>query len=397
MPDLLIRDLRPMGAAATDMLIRDGRIAALGPGLAAEGATVEQAHGRIAIPGLVDAHTHLDKSLLGWPWYRNEVGPRLIDKIDNERAVKRRLGLDPYVQAMRQALLSLSFGTTHIRSHVDVDTEQGLRAVEGVMRARDDLAGLIDIEIVAFPQSGLMIRPGTAELLDAAMALGCDLVGGLDPCGIDRDPKGHLDVVFGLAEKHGRPVDIHLHEPGDLGAFSMDLICERTQALGMQGRVAVSHAFCLGMNDRDRTDGLIERLAALDIRILTTAPPSREVPSVRRLQDAGVKIGAGNDGFRDTWGPYGTGDMLERAMFVGMKNNFRRDDEVERALAVCTTGGAAVMDLDGYGLAPGCRADLVLVEGEAPADAVSRHAPRALVVKGGRVVARDGVACRAAP
>lgn len=397
MSDMLLRNIRPMQGPVVDMLVRDGRIAAVGEGLSADGAAVEDGGGRLAIPGLVDAHTHLDKSLLGWPWYVNAVGPRLIDKIDNERAVKRRLGLDPRVQAMRQALLSVGFGTTHIRSHVDVDTDQGVQAIEGVLAARAALAGVVDIEIVAFPQSGLMVRPGTAELLETAMAMGADVVGGLDPCGIDGDPKGHLDVVFGLAQRFGRPVDIHLHEPGELGAFSMELICERTQALGMQGKVAISHAFCLGMPDWQRTQGLIDRLAALDIRILTTAPPSREVPSLRRLAEAGVKLGAGNDGFRDTWGPYGTGDMLERAMFVGMKNNLRRDDEVARALAVCTEGGAAVMDLPGYELAEGCTADLVLVEGETLADAVSRHAPRALVLKGGRVVARDGAALMAAP
>ena len=397
MSDLLIRNARPMGGAPADIRIAGGRIAEIGPGLASRGEADEDADGRLAVPGFVDAHTHLDKSLLGHPWWRNEVGPELLDKIDTERRVKRELGLDPHVQSMRQALLSVSHGTTVIRSHVDVDTEQGLAAVEGVLRTRDVLRDVVEIELVAFPQSGLMRRPGTAELLDAAMAMGCDLVGGLDPCGIDRDPKGHLDVVFGLAERHGRPVDIHLHEPGELGAFSLELILERTAALGMQGKVAVSHAFCLGAPDWRRTQGLIDRLAALDVRILTTAPASREVPAVARLDAAGVKIGAGNDGFRDTWGPYGDGDMLERAMLLGLRNNFRRDDEVERALEVCTTGGAEVMDIPGHRLEPGGRGDVVLLEGETPAEAVAMRAPRRLVVKGGRVTARDGAALRAAP
>ena len=395
--DMLIRNARPMGGPPADIRIASGRVAEIGPGLDPDGVAVEEAGGRLAIPGLVDAHTHLDKGLIGHPWYVNAVGPRLIDKIDNERAVKKRLGLDPHVQSMRQALLEVSFGTTLIRSHVDIDTDQGVAAVEGVLRTREALRGIVDIEIVAFPQSGLLVRPGTVDLLDAALGMGADLVGGLDPCGIDRDPKGHLDAVFGLAEKHGKPVDIHLHEPGELGAFSLEMILERTAALGMQGRVAVSHAFCLGMPDWPRTQGLIERCAALDIRIFTTAPPSREVPSVARLDAAGVKIGAGNDGFRDTWGPYGSGDMLERAMFVGLKNNFRRDDEVARALDVCAAGGAAAMGIADHRLAPGGRGDVVLVEGETLADAVSRHAPRALVVKGGVVVARDGAALRAAP
>lgn len=397
MSDLIIRNCRPMGGEIADILIEGGRIAGIGANLDARGAAEEDAGRRIALPGLVDAHTHLDKSLLGHPWYRNEVGPNLLDKIDNERAVKKRLGLDPYTQAMRQSLLSLSWGTTHIRSHVDVDTDGGISAIEGVMRAKTELAGEVEIEIVAFPQSGLLRRPGTLELMEQAMAMGADMVGGLDPCGIDRDPKGHLDAIFALAEKHGKPIDIHLHEPGELGAFSMEMIFERTRALGMKGNVAVSHAFCLGAADYIRTQALIDTCADLDIAILTTAPASRDVPAVKRLDAAGVKLGAGNDGFRDTWGPYGTGDMLERAMFVGMRNNLRRDDEVERALAICTSGGAQVMGIDGYGLGTGNLGDVVLVEGAALADAVSRHAVRPLVVRGGKVVARAGETVRKAP
>ncbi len=397
MSDLLIKNARPMGGEASDILIRDGLIAAIGPGLADEGIATEDAGGRIAIPGLVDAHTHLDKSLLGYPWYVNEVGPRLIDKIDNERKVKRDYGLDAHVQSMRQSLQSVGYGTTLIRTHVDIDTDQGLVALEGVMETRRQLAGVVEIEIVAFPQSGLLRRPGTVELLDQAMAMGADLVGGLDPCGMDRDPRGHLDTIFALAEKYGKGIDIHLHEGGELGAFSMELIFERIRAFGMQGKVAVSHAFCLGMPDWNVSQGLIDTCAELDVPILTTAPPSREVPSLKRLRAAGVRFGAGVDGFRDTWGPYGNGDMLERAMLLGMKNNLRRDDELLMALAVCTTGGAVAMDRADHVLTVGGRGDVVIVEGESVGEAIVTHQPRKLVVTAGNVVARDGKSLRGRP
>jgi cytosine/adenosine deaminase-related metal-dependent hydrolase len=397
MSDLLIKNARPLGGEASDILIRDGLIAAIGPGLADEGIATEDAGGRIAIPGLVDAHTHLDKSLLGYPWYVNEVGPRLIDKIDNERKVKRDYGLDAHVQSMRQSLQSVGYGTTLIRTHVDIDTDQGLVALEGVMETRRQLAGVVEIEIVAFPQSGLLRRPGTVELLDQAMAMGADLVGGLDPCGMDRDPKGHLDTIFALAEKYGKGIDIHLHEGGELGAFSMELIFERIRAFGMQGKVAVSHAFCLGMPDWNVSQGLIDTCAELDVPILTTAPPSREVPSLKRLRAAGVRFGAGVDGFRDTWGPYGNGDMLERAMLLGMKNNLRRDDELLMALDVCTTGGAVAMDRANHVLTVGGRGDVVIVEGESVGEAIVTHQPRKLVVTAGNVVARDGKSLRERP
>ncbi|MBF9232305.1 amidohydrolase family protein [Microvirga alba] len=394
--DLHIGNVRPMGGAATSVTVRGGLVAAFG-GAAPEGLETVDGGGAILIPGLVEAHTHLDKTLIGMDWYRNEVGPRLIDKIENERAQKRLLGIEPARQSARQALLSVALGSTHIRSHVDVDTEIGLAGIEGVLETRERYRGIVDIEIVAFPQSGMLIRQGTVELMEQALKLGAQVVGGLDPSAIDRDPKGHLDVVFGLAERYGRPVDIHLHETAELGAFSMELIIERTKALGMQGKVTVSHAFCLGMTDQDYVASLIDQLAEARVHILTTAPAFKSAPPVKRLVDAGVVVGAGSDGVRDTWGPYGNADMLERAVFVGLRNNFRRDDEVALALDVCTHGGARMMELEGYGLEPGCKADLVLLEGETLAEAIVSRRKRKFVVKTGRIVARDGEALLKAP
>ena len=395
--NLLLRNVRPMAQAAVDVLIRAGRIAEIGPQLSAPDLESVDGQNAILLPGLIEAHTHLDKSLLGLPWYRNEVGPRLIDKIENERRVKHELGIEPQRQSERQSILSVSKGSTHIRSHVDVDTQDGLKGVEGVMATRDKLKDLIDIELVAFPQSGMLIRPGTVELMDQALQNGVDVVGGIDPAGMDRDPKGHIDTIFRLAEKHGKPVDIHLHEVGELGAFSMELIIDRTQALGMQNNVTVSHAFCLGMNDKTYVAQLIEQLAKAQVHIMTTGPAARSAPPVKALRAAGVVVCSGSDGIRDTWGPYGQADMLERAMFIGLSNNLRRDDEVEQALDICTHGGAQVMALQDYGLTVGCQADLVLVEGETLAEAVVTHAPRKLVLKRGKIVARDGVCIQAMP
>jgi cytosine deaminase len=394
---LLLRNVRPYAGATTDILIENGRIKRAAQGIEAPaGVPVEDGRGEIVIPGLIEAHTHLDKSLWGLPWYKNEVGPRLLDKIDNERENKKRLNIDPYRQSARQSIQSSLMGSTHIRSHIDVDTEHGLWGVEGVMRTRDDYRDIIDIELVAFPQSGLLRRPGTLELMDQAMRAGCEIVGGLDPCAIDRDPKGHLDAVFALCQKYGKPLDIHLHEPGEMGLFSFDLIVERTRALGMKGKVTVSHAFCLG-TDTALVDPLIAQLAKLDIAIMTTAPASRPAPPVRKLIEAGVRVCSGNDGIRDTWGPYGNADMLERAMFVGLRNNFRRDDELRMALDVCTSEGATVMEIEGYGLTEGSNADFVILPGETVAEAIVTRSPKRRVVKRGKVVARDGVSIRTAP
>ncbi len=397
-PNLLLKNVRPMGGNSTDLLITAGRISKIAPGQTAPtGVATEDGHGEILLPGLVEAHTHLDKSLLGLPWYTNEVGPRLLDKIDNERLNKRRLNMDPYTQAARQTVQSSRMGSTHIRSHVDVDTDHGMWGIEGIMRMRAEYLDIMSVEIVAFPQSGLIRRPGTLELMHEAMKLGCEVVGGLDPCTIDRDPKGHLDAVFGLCQKYAKPLDIHLHEPGEVGAFSMDLICERTRALGMKGKVTISHAFCLGSSDRDLIDPLIAQLAELDIAIMTTGPASRPAPPVKKLIEAGVRVCSGSDGIRDTWGPYGNADMLERAMMIGLRNNFRRDDEMRIAFDACTTGGARVMELKGYGLAVGCTADLLIVPGETVTEAIVTRSPKRRVFKAGKLVARDGVSIAKVP
>jgi cytosine/adenosine deaminase-related metal-dependent hydrolase len=393
--DLTITNVRPMAGPLSSIGIVAGRIVSIGAGGNAAG-TIDGG-GAIALPGLVEAHTHLDKTLWGMGWHKHQAGPGLIDKIENERAQRKALDIDPARQSARQIVLSLSKGTTHIRSHVDIDTEIGLSGVEGVMATRERYRDMVDLELVAFPQSGMLVRPGTAALMDRALAMGAEVVGGLDPCAIDRDPKGHVDRVFAFAQKYARPIDIHLHETGEMGGFSMELIIERTLALGMQGGVTISHAFCLGSPDRDLVDPLIDALARANIAIMTTGPASRPAPPVRRLVERGIVVCSGSDGIRDSWGPYGNADMLERAMFVGLRNNFRHDADVELALGVCTHGGAKVMALKDYGLAPGCAADLVLADGESLTEAVVSHTPRRLVVKRGRVVARDGKACISAP
>ncbi len=390
MTDLLLKNVRVQDAIA-DVQVRAGRIQQIGPALAAEpGMAVEDGAGALLLPGLVEGHAHLDKTTWGSPWYVNEVGSALTDRIHNERQWRASTGHDAASHARALALAFLREGTTRIRTHVDVDTDAGLRHLDGVHATRRELAGLVEIQTVAFPQSGLLVRPGTAELLDEALARGADVLGGLDPSAIDRDPARSLDVLFGIADKHGKPLDIHLHEPGELGAFTLELILDRTQALGMNGKVVISHAFCLGGVDAKRLDGLLRRLAALDVALLTTAPPSRPVPPVRACREAGVTIFGGNDGIRDTWTPYGSPDMLARATLIGLRNDLRRDDEVEWAFDCVTAAAARACGFADYGLAPGARADLVLVDASCVAEAVVTRAPRRLVVSGGAIVARNG-------
>ncbi|SIT25038.1 amidohydrolase family protein [Achromobacter sp. MFA1 R4] len=391
MADLLLTNVRTPQGEAVDVLVRGGRILQVGPGLDADSAVPrEDGGGALLLPAFIEGHTHLDKTTWGSAWYVNKVGPSLTDRIDNERKWRADTGHDAASHSRALALAFLRAGATRIRTHVDIDTEAGLKHLDGVHATRQELAGRVEIQTVAFPQSGLLARPGTAELLDRALAEGADGLGGLDPCAIDRDPVKSLDVLFGLADRHGKPLDIHLHEPGELGAFTLELILDRIQALDMKGKVVISHAFCLGGVDARRLDGLLRRLALLDVALLTTAPASRPVPAVRACREAGVTIFGGNDGIRDTWTPYGSPDMLERAALIGLRNDLRRDDEIEWAFD-CVTGAAArACGFADYGLAPGARADLVLVDAGCIAQAVVQRPPRRLVVSGGKVVARNG-------
>jgi cytosine deaminase len=392
MHDLLLRNVRPLAGENCDILVKDGKIAGFGTFEPEPGMSVEDGGNAIAVPGLIDAHTHLDKTTWGMPWHVNNRAAILRERIDFERENRLEIGMDPHRQSMRHAIGLAANGGTHIRSHVDIDPTHGLSLVEGVWATREKLKGTIDIEIVAFPQSGVMVMPGTVELLDEALQQGCEVLGGIDPCGIDRDPKGQLDILFALAVKHGVAIDIHLHEAADLGAFTMELIFERIRANGMEGKVAISHAFALGMNDYLRVGKLIDEIARLDVAILTTGAPSANVPSIMRLKEAGVRVGGGCDGIRDTWGPWGQPDMLDRAKVIGMKNGLRSDIDLAHVLHVVSQGGADVMRLENYGLQIGCNADLTLLAGETLAHAVVDVAPRPLVLKAGQVTARKGKA-----
>ncbi|MCW1966675.1 MAG: amidohydrolase family protein [Anaerolineae bacterium] len=390
-PNLHLTNLRLPNGDMVHLSIENGLISDItsanhNPNLPDHAESIDAA-GRLLFPGFVDAHAHMDKSLLGLPWYRNEVGPSLTDKIDNERRYRVEQGIDSYAQSSHVAQRMIAAGTTHVRTFVDIDTEIGLSGFDGVMRMRDELRDDLTVQVVAFPQSGMLARPGTVALMEAALRNGAQVVGGLDPSTIDRDPKGHLDTIFSLAARYNADVDVHLHEPAELGALSVELIAERTAALGWQGRVVISHAFCLGGVDEAYTGKLIELLLKNDIAIMSHGPSgSRAAPPVKRLHQAGVRLCAGNDGIRDTWGPLNMPDMLLRAFLIAYRNNFRRDDELEIALHMCSYGGANVMGAQNYGLAVGSPADLVIVDGQNHLEAMIERPPRWLVMKRGKRV-----------
>lgn len=375
-----------------DMLVRDCRIAAIeAAGERPAGTETVDLGDALVVPGFVEGHIHLDTSFYGDTWRPHrpctngfDVHERVAFQAENMAAAAP---MD--VRARNQLDLCIGHGTTQMRSHVMVDGSVGLKSLETILKVRDEYRQLIDIQLVAFPQSGILSNPGTPQLLDEAIRLGANAVGGLDPASFDRDVEGHLDVVFGVAQKHGVDVDIHLHDGGMLGAFEVEQIAARTRAFGMEGRVAVSHAYGLGDIPADALKKTADILARSGVSIMTNAPGSRPFPPVATLRKAGVTVFSGNDNIRDSWWPYGDGDMLGRAMMIGYRSGFYTDEELAIAFDMITTAGAKALRLEGYGLHVGAKADFVTLNAAHIQEAVVARPSGRSVYKGGVLTARD--------
>jgi cytosine deaminase len=388
---LLLRGGYPWGHnVAAEILVRDGKITQIEPAADVTDAEVIDIAGRLVLPGLVDAHCHLDKTLYGGPWVPHSAGDALADRIANDRTRRGELGIPnvDYITALLEQMAAA--GTSYVRAHTDVDPDVGLRGIEAVRTAAEQMSGRVAVEQVAFPQHGLLTNPGTAELLEEALKSGVETIGGLDPASSDRDPVRNLDTTFTLAERYGAGIDIHLHDGGTLGAWEIELIADRTQVTGLRGRVAISHAYALGQIDEAYQARLLAQLAEAGVTLVTAAAYSFPVIPIKKALAAGVNVACGHDGIRDLWGPYGSGDMLERAMFLAYRSTFRRDDDIELALDAATYGGSRALGLKSYGLTVGAPADLVVVSARTPAEAVVARPMRELVLKTGRIVARNG-------
>lgn len=385
--------LLPDGTRAA-IAVKDGRISAIlrdnEPRL--DAASTVDFGGALTIPGLVEGHIHLDTSFWGEPWKPHKPCTAGFNVHERVRFQNENLSeADPLpVRARRQLELCLAQGSTRMRSHVLIDLNVRLAHVEALLAVREEYADLIDLQLCAFPQSGILYSPGVDALMDEAMAMGCDIVGGLDPATFDRDIEGHLNVVFALAEKYGRPIDIHLHDHGTLGVFEIERICERTIALGMQGKVGISHAYGLGDVTPDRQKQAAELIASAGVAIMTNAPGDRAFPPVATLRAAGATVWSGCDNIRDSWWPYGDGDMLRRAQMIGYRSGFNTDEDLMQAFSVVTEGGAKALGLTDYGLHPGARADFVVMAVENVPEAIVRCPVARTVWQRGRMIAQDG-------
>ncbi|MFC5337121.1 amidohydrolase family protein [Leucobacter denitrificans] len=294
-------------------------------------------------PGLVDAHIHPDKTGWAGPWMSRRPASTLQDFIANDLATQREFA--ETVEARAYALFShaLRNGTLAMRAHVDVSSELGTANVEGVRAAAERLAPHLTVQIVAFPQFGLLTNPGTLDAMAASLTAGADLVGGIDPIGVDGDMAGHLDAVFGLADRAGRDIDIHLHDGGEEGLAQIREIAARTVAAGLQGCVTIGHAFALCDSTLPSLRETLERVAEAEMWIATCALGPDPVPDLGLFEQHGVRLAAGSDGVRDSWSPFGTGSMVDRAHLLAYRTGAITDAELERAFRLSSTAGGEML------------------------------------------------------
>ncbi|MCX4849704.1 amidohydrolase [Streptomyces sp. NBC_00893] len=391
MAHVILTNVRPWGAAPVDIVMSGTEILSVVPAGTADGEGARlDGGGLLALPGFINAHAHLDKSWWGQPWVSYGGEATTQGRISHERAERDGLGIPSTSSTTAVLREFLRHGTTAVRSHVDVDLGVGLRGIEVVREAVAGFGGAIEVEIVAFPQDGVMRRPGVLDLLDKAAEAGATAIGGLDPASIDRDPVAQLDGLFGIAERRGVGLDIHLHDGGELGAFQIELIAQRTLRLGLRGKVTVSHGFALGELPADRQQRVLEACEGAGVSWATVAPVRTAPLPWRGMRDRGVGIGLGTDGIRDLWSPYGDGDILRVALNFARLHGLRTDEELAYAVELASTRAAGFVHRDAHDIVAGARADIVLLDAENVQDALVRSPRRQLVVAGGQVVVQDG-------
>ncbi|WP_449282714.1 amidohydrolase family protein [Leucobacter sp.] len=349
--------------------------------------TATPARQTLCTPGLVDSHIHPDKTAWGGPWMSRRSAATLQDLIDNDRATQ--FAFETSVEERAFALLShaLENGTLAMRAHVDVSSELGTANVEGVRAAAERLAPHLTVQIVAFPQFGLLTNPGTLEAMAAALETGADLVGGIDPGGLEGDLHGHLDAVFGLADRAGRDLDIHLHDGGEDGLAQIREIAARTIAGGRQGRVTIGHAFALCDTSLPGLGETLDRVAEAGIWIATCALGPDPVPDPELFERHGVRLALGSDGVRDAWSPFGTGSMVDRAHLLAYRTGAITDEELERAFRLASTAGGEMLGLPEIAAWPGPDGDTRLeFAAESLAQLVADRPAPLRVIRGGSEV-----------
>ncbi|MDA1001072.1 MAG: amidohydrolase family protein, partial [bacterium] len=355
---------------------------------------------RVVLPELIESHIHLDKA------YLEERRPNLTGTLEDAIAItlelKKSATAEDILARSERALRScLRHGATRFRAHVEVDPFVQLKGMEATLALREKYRGVADIEIVVFPQEGIEQRPGTEDLMRAAMRMGGDLVGGV-PYN-DHHAERHLDIVFRLAEEFGCGVDLHLDFFDDPAYRDIESAARRTIAAGLQGRVAVGHLTSLGSMDDERAKGIIGRVLEADISVIPlpatdlflggrgpAAPRFRSLTRVKELIEAGANVALSSNNIRNAFTPSGNGDLFEVGLLLASVAHMTTPNERVLLPKFFTDHAARALGIhENYGIREGCPADFVVLDSENYADVIIDQPEKRYVVKNGRVVAEN--------
>jgi cytosine/creatinine deaminase len=403
--DLILRNATlPDGRSGIDLACEGGRFVAVERDIGAQAPREIDAGGRLVSPPFVDIHFHLDATLsVGTPRF-NRSGT-LLEGIALWGEQRSSLAVDAVVdRALRYCDLAVAQGLLAIRSHVDVCDDR-LIGVEALLEVRRQIKDHIDLQLVAFPQDGYFRSPNAAKNLERALDLGVDLVGGIPH--FERtmeDGRRSVVALCEIAARRGLKLDVHCDETDDPMSRHIETLAAETMRLGLQGRVAGSHLTSMHSMDNYYASKLIPLIAEAGIHCVPnplanmnlqgrsdTYPKRRGMMRIPELRAAGVNIAFGQDSCMDPWYLLGNADMLDVAHMAVHAAHLIGLDDVRYCFDAVTTQAAVAFGLEGYGLAPGCNADFVLLDASDPIEAVRLRADRLLVVRRGRILAETPV------
>jgi len=411
--DLIIRNARVRTEKhPVDIGVKDGHIVAIEPKLKAKGAREIDAAGKLVAPSFIDPHVHLDKALISEVVRPNVTGT-LTEAIEIIWEKKRRYTIEDIKERARRVIKwAVIHGTTALRSHVDVDTIGGLTPLRALLEVKAECAHLVDLQLVAFPQEGIVKDPGTEELMREAMDLGADVVGGM-PYNEMTDPDSwhHIDFCFELAKRHDADVDMHVDETDDPGARTLQYLAAKTIKEGWEGRVTACHTCALGSYDPYYAAKVIGMVKKAGMNMITNpatnlmlegrldrGPIRRGLTRVKELLAAGVNVAYGQDCLKDTFYPtFGQADMLEVGLITAHAVQLSMPDEIETLFDMPTVNSARVMRLPDYGLEVGKPANFNLLAEETVQEAFRTHAPRRAVIRKGKLLAESFTETRLDP
>jgi cytosine deaminase len=406
MLDFILRHCAlPDGRRDIDIGIANGHITAVEPALAARGAEEFDAGGQLVTPPFVDAHFHMDSTLsYGLP--RVNQSGTLLEGIALWGELKPLLTQEALVErALTYCDWAVAKGLLAIRSHVDI-CDPRLLAVEALLHVREKVRPYLDLQLVAFPQDGVLRSPGAMDNLKRALDMGVDVVGGIPH--FERtmaDGAESVRLLCELAADRGLRVDMHCDESDDPLSRHVETLAYHAQRLGMQGRVTGSHLTSMHSMDNYYVSKLIPLMREAGVAAIAnplinitlqgrhdTYPKRRGMTRVPELMAAGIEVAFGHDCVMDPWYGLGSADMLEVAHMGLHVGQMTSQDAMRRCFAAVTENPARILGLKDYGIAPGNRADLVLLQARDPVEAIRLRATRLAVMRGGRIVARTPAA-----